>query len=158
MLEPGDLVMIDAGAMLEGYRADMTRTVVLGEPTKRQRAAWDAVHAATLAGLAQVRPGASAAAVDAACRQALRAHGLEASHDAGHGVGLDLHEAPRLAADSEDELAAGMVVTVEPGWYEAGWGGIRLEQLVLVTPAGPEVLTTAPLGTTAPCGTVAAGL
>jgi Xaa-Pro aminopeptidase len=111
-----------------------------------------------LAGLAAIRPGAPAAGVDAACRKVLQAHGREASHDAGHGVGLELHEAPRLAADAEDELEAGMVVTVEPGVYEPGWGGVRLEQLVLVTPAGPEVLTTAPLGITAPCTSVRAGL
>ncbi|MDB5096652.1 MAG: Xaa-Pro dipeptidase [Cyanobacteria bacterium RYN_339] len=158
LIEAGDLVLIDAGAVVEGYRADMSRTVVVGPPTRKQRAVWDAVHAALEAGLARVRPGVAASAVDAACRKALQARGFAAVHDTGHGVGLDLHEGPRVAGDSEDVLAPGMVITVEPGVYEAGWGGVRLEQLVLVTPAGPEVLTTAPLAIASPCGSVRAGL
>ena len=143
----GDWILVDAGAMVDGYRADMSRSFVLGRPTPAQVAAWQAVHAALEAGIAAIKPGRPAREVDAACRQVLRERGYERlfGHDAGHGVGLELHETPRLAAGSDDELEAGMVVTVEPGLYEAGVGGVRLEELLLVTSSGAELLTTAPL-------------
>lgn len=145
---PGDWVLVDAGAQVEGYRADMSRSFVLGEPTPAQAAAWDAVYAALAAGLAAIRPGVPARAVDEACRRVLAERGYARlfGHDTGHGVGLDLHEAPRLAAGADDELEPGMIVTVEPGLYEPGVGGVRLEELALVTPEGAELLTTAPLG------------
>jgi Xaa-Pro aminopeptidase len=100
-----------------------------------------------LAGLDAVRPGATGAQIDAACRRVLARHGLDGyfGHDTGHGVGLTIHEGPRLAADSDDELEPGMIVTVEPGVYVPGFGGVRLEELALVTAQGREVLTTAPL-------------
>lgn len=144
----GDWILVDAGALLGGYRADMSRALVLGHPTVAQTAAWNAVRAALAAGIAAIRPGIEAGAVDEACRAVLRERGFARlfGHDAGHGVGLDLHETPRLAAGSEDDLEAGMIVTVEPGLYEPGVGGVRLEELVLVTSEGAELLTTAPLG------------
>jgi Xaa-Pro aminopeptidase len=155
-LEAGDWLLIDAGAVLDGYRADMSRTVVLGEPDARQREAWSAVQAALTAGLAAVKPGARAGGVDRACREVLKKRGWDAAfgHDTGHGVGLDLHEGPRLAPGSDDRLEPGMVITVEPGVYVPGWGGVRLEQLVLVTPSGAELLTKAPVTLAAPCGSV----
>lgn len=144
---PGDWILVDAGALVEGYRADMSRSLVLGPASVAQAAAWDAVRAALDAGLAAIRPGVPARAVDEACRRVLRDRGYARlfGHDAGHGVGLELHEAPRLAASSEEALEAGMIVTVEPGLYEPGVGGVRLEELILVTSDGAEVLTTAPL-------------
>ena len=147
-LEAGDWVLIDAGAQVDGYRADMTRSFVLGAPTAAQVAAYDAVRAALDAGLAAVRPGRAAREVDAACRRVLsaRGYGRLFGHDAGHGVGLELHEAPRIGPGGDEELEAGMIITVEPGLYEPGVGGVRLEELVLVTPQGAELLTTAPWG------------
>ncbi len=144
----GDWILVDAGALVDGYRADMSRSLVLGRPTAVQAAAWDAVRAALDAGLAAIRPGLPARGVDDACRKVLRERGYVRlfGHDAGHGVGLDLHEMPRIGAGSDDELEPGMVVTVEPGLYEPGVGGVRLEELVLVTSNGAELLTTAPLG------------
>jgi Xaa-Pro aminopeptidase len=149
-LQAGEWLLIDAGCTSGGYCADMTRTMVLGRPDKRQHEVWDAVRAALEAGLAAVRPGARARDVDAACRRVLAGKGLAGyfGHDTGHGVGLTLHEGPRLSADSEDVLEPGMLVTVEPGVYMPGWGGVRLEELALVTADGREVLTTAPLGLT----------
>ena len=147
-LAPGDWLLVDAGAVVDGYRADMTRSIVVGPATPRQAAAWEAVQAALLAGLAAVRPGARAADVDRACRSTLSGRGYAAlfGHATGHGVGLALHEAPWVGADGDDVLSPGMVLTVEPGLYEAGVGGVRLEELVLVTREGAELLTTAPRG------------
>jgi Xaa-Pro aminopeptidase len=145
--EDGDWILVDAGACVGGYRADMSRSFVLGSPTPAQAAAWQAVRDALAAGLAAIRPGRPAGAIDEACRKVLRSRGYERlfGHDAGHGVGLDLHEMPRLGRGSDEVLEAGMVVTVEPGLYEPGVGGVRLEELALVTPHGAELLTTAPL-------------
>lgn len=147
----GEWVLIDAGAVVGGYRSDMTRAFVLGEPDQRQRAVWNSVHAALQTGLAALEPGAIAGDVHAAVVARLARDGLAEAfgHDTGHGVGLEIHEGPRLAADSDDALEAGMVVTVEPGVYLPGWGGVRLEQTALVTPAGAEVLTPAPLSVAA---------
>jgi Xaa-Pro aminopeptidase len=143
----GEWGLVDAGAMVDGYRADMTRSFVLGRPTAAQVEAWEAVHAALRAGLAAVRPGVPARAIDEACRRVLqsRGFGLGFGHDTGHGVGLDLHELPNIGPGGDDLLVAGMVITVEPGLYEPGVGGVRLEELCLVRPEGAELLTTAPL-------------
>lgn len=147
-LAAGDWLLIDAGCVADGYCADMTRTLVLGRPDARQREVWEAVKRALDAGIAAVKPGARARDVDAACRKVLADCGLAQyfGHDTGHGVGLTLHEGPRVAADADEVLEPGMVVTVEPGVYLPGWGGVRLEELVLVTSEGRDVLTTAPLG------------
>lgn len=149
-LQPGEWLLIDSGATVGGYCADMTRTLVLGRPDRRQREVWDAVREALDAGLNAARPGVKASAVDAACRRVLAARGLDKyfGHDTGHGVGLSIHEAPRLAPDSDDVLEPGMIITVEPGVYVPGWGGVRLEELALVTNDGLEVLTTAPVALT----------
>lgn len=146
-LAAGEWVMVDSGALVDGYRADMTRTFVLGQPTPAQIAVWEAVHAALQAGLAAARPGVRGAAIDEACRRELRARGYGHlfGHDTGHGVGLDLHELPGIGPASDDVIEAGMVITIEPGLYEPGVGGVRLEELALVRPEGAELLTTAPL-------------
>jgi Xaa-Pro aminopeptidase len=138
-------VILDFGVLLEGYCSDMTRTVHLGKPSQQ---AWDVYHAvleAQKAAVAAVGPGVRCADVDEAARSVLREAGLEKEfmHSTGHGVGLEIHEGPRVAAEQEQKLEPGMVVTVEPGAYLAGSLGVRIEDMVLVTAEGAEVLTSA---------------
>jgi Xaa-Pro aminopeptidase len=124
----------------------MTRTVYLGAPSKRERDAYEAVLQAQEAGIQAVRPGVSCGEVDEAARSVLRTAGLaEAfSHSTGHGVGLEIHESPRIGAGQKSRLLAGMVVTIEPGIYLTGEFGIRIEDMVAVTRTGCQVLTPAP--------------
>jgi Xaa-Pro aminopeptidase len=146
-LTTGDLVVIDFGGMLDGYAVDLTRTVTVGSPDARQRACWMAVASAQRAAFAAARVGVDAEDVDAAAREALAAVGMAEAfgHGLGHGLGLEVHERPRLSrrrsGASEGPLAAGMVFTLEPGVYFPGWGGVRIEDDVLSTDAGPEWLT-----------------
>jgi Xaa-Pro aminopeptidase len=137
---------LDFGVILKGYCSDMTRTVYLGKPRARERAAYEAVLEAQEAGVAAVRAGVSCADVDEACRGVLGRAGLaEAfSHSTGHGVGLEIHEQPRIAAGQTPRLKAGMVVTIEPGIYLEGKFGIRIEDMVAVNRSGGQVLTPAP--------------
>jgi Xaa-Pro aminopeptidase len=143
LLAAADFVTLDFGAKVRGYCADMTRTVVLGTASERQRAIHAAVLEANDAGRAAVRPGAVGVQVHQAAVAVLDEHGMGAlfGHGLGHGVGLDVHEGPRLGPASEDVLAPGMVVTVEPGVYEPGLGGARIEDLVVVDGQGHRVLT-----------------
>ncbi|MGH9214384.1 MAG: M24 family metallopeptidase [Acidimicrobiales bacterium] len=145
-IEEGDLVVIDFGALLDGYHSDMTRTLSVGECSPTQTHMWDVVHTAQAAGVAVVRPGTDAKAVDEACRAVIRDVGWGDAfvHGTGHGVGLDIHEAPRVAATADATLAAGHVVTVEPGVYLAEHGGVRIEDTVVVTSEGSRTLTRAP--------------
>jgi Xaa-Pro aminopeptidase len=142
----GDLVVIDFGALVDGYHSDMTRTFMVGEPSGTQRRMYDAVHAAQSAGVAAVRSGVEARGVDEACRAVLRDAGWEEAflHGTGHGVGLDIHEAPRVSATAAGSLADGHVVTVEPGVYLPEHGGVRIEDTVVVTAGGCRTLTLAP--------------
>jgi Xaa-Pro aminopeptidase len=142
----GDLVVIDFGALVDGYHSDMTRTVLVGEGTDTQRRMLDAVTASQAAGVAAVHAGVEARAVDEACRSVLREAGWEDAfvHGTGHGVGLDIHESPRVAANATGSLADGHVVTVEPGVYLAEHGGVRIEDTVVVTAEGSRPLTLAP--------------
>ena len=137
---------LDFGIILGGYCSDMTRTVHLGKPSVRERAAYEAVLASQEAGVEAVHAGASCGDVDEAARGVLRKAGLaEAfSHSTGHGVGLEIHESPRIGAGQKTRLKAGMVVTIEPGVYLSGEFGIRIEDMVAVTLAGGQVLTPAP--------------
>jgi Xaa-Pro aminopeptidase len=137
---------LDFGIILGGYCSDMTRTVYLGEPRARERAAYEAVLEAQQTGVQAVRSGASCGEVDEAARSVLRKAGLaEAfSHSTGHGVGLEIHESPRIGAGQKTRLQAGMVVTIEPGIYLSGEFGIRIEDMVAVTRTGGQVLTPAP--------------
>ena len=138
-------VVCDFGVILAGYCSDRTRTVFVGRPTPEARRVYDAVLRAQLAAIAVVGPGRSAAEVDRAARKVLQRNGLGKffTHSTGHGVGLEIHEAPRLAAGQEDILKPGMVITIEPGVYIPGKWGVRIEDMLLVTEHGCEVLTPA---------------
>ncbi|MEU4247488.1 Xaa-Pro peptidase family protein [Amycolatopsis sp. NPDC026612] len=142
-LKRGDFVKLDFGATVDGYHSDMTRTFVLGEPADWQREVYDLVHAAQAAGVAAVAPGVEVSDVDTAARGVISGagHGEHFAHGLGHGVGLQIHEAPSLAATGVGTLAAGMAVTVEPGVYLAGRGGVRIEDTLVVRVGEPELLT-----------------
>jgi Xaa-Pro aminopeptidase len=137
---------LDFGIILGGYCSDMTRTVFLGKPREKERNAYQAVLEAQETAVAAVGPGASCGDVDEAARSVLRRAGLaEAfSHSTGHGVGLEIHESPRIGAGQKTRLLPGMVVTIEPGVYLAGQFGIRIEDMVAVSRGGGQVLTPAP--------------
>ena len=145
-IEAGELVVIDVGAEVDGYRSDMTRTYVTGSPTARQDQLLGVVTRAQRAGVAAVRDGAVGAEIDQACRGILAADGLADAfvHGVGHGVGLEIHEPPMLGSRSDVVLEADWVVTVEPGVYLPAEGGVRVEDTVLVTEDGPRRLTRAP--------------
>ncbi len=138
-----ELLLIDMGASLEGYASDMTRTIHLGKSPKRIREMYSAVLEAQLAGIAAVREGTTAGKVDAATRDVLKKHNLDKEfvHSTGHGLGLEIHEPPRLGKKDKTKLQAGMAITIEPGVYIEGLAGIRIEDTVLVTKTGCEVLT-----------------
>jgi Xaa-Pro aminopeptidase len=143
----GDLVVLDFGATYEGYRSDMTRTVWVGEPaTAEQVRIYDVVAASQAAGVAAVRAGVPAADIDKVCRQVIgdAGWGEQFVHGTGHGVGLDIHEAPSVASSSSDTLIPGHVVTVEPGVYLPGVAGVRIEDTVVVTDGGSDLLTFTP--------------
>jgi Xaa-Pro aminopeptidase len=139
-------VVLDYGVILAGYCSDMTRTVWVGPASGEARRIYSAVLEAQLAGIAAVGAGVECQAVDAAARDVLRKHKLDKyfTHSLGHGVGLEIHEAPRLAKGQTQKLKPGMVVTIEPGVYIPGKGGVRIEDMVLITKTGCEVLTPTP--------------
>jgi Xaa-Pro aminopeptidase len=145
-VEPEELVVIDFGCIVDGYCSDMTRTVSVGDPGDDARRLWDVVRESQWAGRDAVRAGADCAAVDRACRDVIASAGWGDAfvHGTGHGVGLEIHEAPRVAASARDTLEPGSVVTVEPGVYLPGVGGVRIEDTVVVTPGGSDPLTAFP--------------
>ncbi|ADV82849.1 peptidase M24 [Terriglobus saanensis SP1PR4] len=148
-LARGEMVTLDFGVILGGYCSDMTRTVYLSRSARfshveaEQKKTFDAVLEAQIRAVSAVRSGVSCAEVDEAAREVLRTAGLEKefSHSTGHGVGLEIHEGPRVGAKQAQKLESGMVITIEPGVYLAGKYGVRIEDTVLVTEAGCEVLT-----------------
>jgi Xaa-Pro aminopeptidase len=136
-------ITLDFGVVLDGYCSDMTRTVHMGRATDEERAVYDAVLAAQEAGVAAVRAGVNCGDVDEAARAVLRTAKLDKwfTHSTGHGVGLEIHEGPRLAAKQKQKLEAGMIVTIEPGVYMPGKFGVRIEDMVLVSARGSDILT-----------------
>jgi Xaa-Pro aminopeptidase len=146
LLQAQELVVIDMGAILRHYCSDLSRTVFLGRAPARVRRWYRAVVEAQAAAIEALRPGAAAGEADAAARRVLRGYRLERAfvHSTGHGLGLEVHEDPRLGRGQKQPLDASSVVTIEPGVYMEGVGGIRVEDDVLVLPGGPECLTDAP--------------
>jgi Xaa-Pro aminopeptidase len=145
-IEGNELLLVDMGSMVDGYCSDMTRMAFLGKPDKRTSTLYKAVLEAQLAGIAAVIAGVPVSRVDGAAREVLKKHELDKAfvHSTGHGLGLEIHEGPRIAAKQTTLLQAGMVITVEPGAYIEGFGGVRIEDTVLVTEKGCEILTPTP--------------
>ena len=142
----GDTVIIDVGALVEGYHSDMTRSYVIGEPTAEQREVYALVEASHAAGVAAVAPGIAARDLDTVCRDVFDDAGRLDwyLHGTGHGVGLQIHESPFHSQASDEVIIAGNVVTVEPGLYRVGFGGFRIEDLLVVTETGSQPLTHTP--------------
>ena len=143
VLERGDMVVVDFGATAAGYHSDTTRTIVVGEPSTEQARVIEAVRQAQLASMELMKPGVAADAVDRRAREVLAGEAHAFGHGLGHGIGLQVHERPFLSPTDHTALRAGMVITNEPGIYIPGWGGVRLEEMVLITDNGPQVLTAA---------------
>jgi Xaa-Pro aminopeptidase len=145
-IRSGEMVVLDFGCVVDGYCSDMTRTVSVGDPGPDARRLWDVVRASQQAGRDATRAGVPCADVDRACRAVIEEAGLGERfvHSTGHGVGLEIHEDPRVAGTARDSLAAGYVVTVEPGVYVPGVGGVRIEDTVVVTADSADPLTEFP--------------
>lgn len=137
---------LDFGGIVRGYHADLTRTLFLGKPTRKQREIYQIVLEAQQRAIAACRAGITGQELDAVARNFIKeaGYGEAFSHGLGHGVGLEIHEAPSLGHTSRDVLAPGMIVTIEPGIYLKGWGGIRIEDVVLITGRGHQIMTKAP--------------
>ena len=160
VLREGDLVVLDFGGVYGGYCVDLTRTVALGEPDAEMVRVYQAVLEAQKAAIAAVKPGVRAGDIDAAARSTLARHALAEAfgHSTGHGLGVEIHETPRIGprreatadapAPPDEAIEPGMVFTIEPGAYLPGWGGVRIEDDVLVTSDGVEVLTNVPTSLT----------
>ena len=156
IMKGGDLVVLDFGGVYGGYCVDLTRTVALGEPDAEMQRVYDAVLEAQKAAIAAVKPAVRAGDIDAAARETLGRHKLAEAfgHSTGHGLGVEIHETPRIGprreatadapAPPDEAIEPGMVFTIEPGAYLPGWGGVRIEDDVLVTSDGVEVLTNVP--------------
>ncbi|MCY4665832.1 MAG: Xaa-Pro peptidase family protein [Acidimicrobiaceae bacterium] len=145
-LQSGDLMIVDVGAAVDGYRSDMTRSFVLGDPDEQVEAMLEVVGRSQSAGVEAVRPGVEASEIDGACRSIIEEAGMGEAfvHGSGHGVGLDIHELPRVVSGSTAVLEPGNVLTVEPGVYFPGVGGTRVEDLLVVTDDGCRPLTLYP--------------
>jgi Xaa-Pro aminopeptidase len=145
-IKPGELVTIDFGASFSGYTSDETVTFMIGEDNKRAREVYEVVLGAERAAIEAARAGVSVIDVDKAARDYIeeRGYGQYFTHGTGHGVGLNVHEPPRISYIGEGKLEPGMVITIEPGVYIPGWGGVRIEDMVYIDENGPEILTTIP--------------
>ena len=143
VVEKGDLLLLDFGAQFKGYCSDITRTFVVGIPTAEQRDIYQVVRDANHIASHSVKAGMTGMAADALARRYIDAqgHGAAFGHSLGHGLGLEVHESPRLAKTAEAALVAGAVVTIEPGIYRPGWGGVRIEDDVHLSENGPQILT-----------------
>ena len=145
-LAAGDLVVVDMGAFQEGYASDMTRMLSVGTPKAKSKRMYRAVLEAQLAAIDAVRAGVTTVSVDNAARRVLAGYGLDHCfiHSTGHGLGLEIHEPPRLGKRDKHRLKAGMAITIEPGAYIEGFGGVRIEDTIVVTKTGCEILTPTP--------------
>jgi len=145
-IENGQLVVVDMGALQDGYCSDMTRMLFVGNPGPKVKRMYRAVLEAQLTAIDTVRPGVGTARVDRAARNVLKGYGLDGAfvHSTGHGLGLEIHEPPRIGKRDKTRLAVGMTITIEPGVYLEGFGGIRIEDTVVVTEKGCEILTPTP--------------
>ncbi|MBI2412505.1 MAG: aminopeptidase P family protein, partial [Deltaproteobacteria bacterium] len=143
-IKKGELVVVDMGVLKDGYNSDETRTYCMGKATSEQKKVYDVVRGAQERALNALKPGVRASVVDLAARQYIEkaGYGRYFGHGTGHGVGLDIHESPGIGPLSKDVLKEGMVVTVEPGIYIPGWGGVRIEDMALVVKGGFEIITT----------------
>jgi Xaa-Pro aminopeptidase len=143
-VQSGEFLLLDFGAVVDGYRSDITRTVVLGRATDEQREIYEIVRGANERAVDGIRPGMPGVDADRLAREYIadRGFGAEFGHGLGHGLGLDTHEGPRLSRTAEAPLRVGAVVTIEPGIYRPGWGGVRIEDNIVLTPLGARVLTT----------------
>ena len=143
-IKKGELIVVDMGVLLNGYNSDGTRTFVTCTPTRKQKEVYNIVKDAQAAAIDSIRPGVKASEVDRAARGVIEkaGYGKFFGHGTGHGVGLDIHEAPGLGPTSNEVLEEGMVITVEPGIYLPGWGGVRIEDMALVTKGGADILTS----------------
>lgn len=141
LLQAGEFVIMDFGTIVKGYHSDFTRTVILGEPTAKQLKVYGVVKQAQAAAVAAVAPGRTTGEIDALARKVItdRGYGAYFGHGVGHGVGLNIHEGPHLSPGADTVLLPGMVITIEPGIYIPAWGGVRIEDLLLVTETGCEV-------------------
>lgn len=146
VITAGELVVLDFGALYKGYHADMTRTVIIGKPDAKQREIYDLVLRSQEKAIEAIRPGVKCSVIDLAARDMITVAGYGANfgHGLGHSVGLEIHEKPSFTPKDETVLEPGMVITVEPGVYLSGWGGVRIEDLVVVTSDGCEVLSKSP--------------
>ena len=142
----GEPIWLDLGARLDGYCADLTRTLCIGDPSERLRETVELVGRALAEAESKLKPGIDGKQADAIARDMFAAEGCGDAfiHSLGHGLGIDIHEAPRLSRFFEDDLKIGAVVTIEPGIYFPGWGGVRIEDTVLMVEDGIEILTAAP--------------
>ncbi|MCL6610085.1 MAG: Xaa-Pro peptidase family protein [Peptococcaceae bacterium] len=153
-LKPGEFLIMDFGAVLNGYCSDITRTVAVSRADKKMEDIYGIVLEAQRAGIDAVREGVTASAVDGAVREVIRGYGYgdRFGHSAGHGLGLQIHEIPRLSSRDDTVLKKGMVITVEPGIYLQGWGGVRIEDTVVVEEKGCRVLSASPKDGLIVCG------
>jgi len=146
ILQTGEFVVMDFGTVYQGYYSDMTRTIILGEPDLRQQEIYQLVLQAQTEVYRNIQPGMRASEADALARRIIEEAGYSENfgHGLGHGVGLEIHEEPRLSPRDETILEPGMIVTVEPGIYIPSWGGVRIEDMVVITSDGCEILTKSP--------------
>lgn len=146
IVKPGDFITLDYGAVFGGYCSDITRTLIIGQPDARQEKIYNLVREAQATAVKNIRPGITGKDADKLARDIIARAGYAGNfgHGLGHGVGLDIHEGPRFSTRDDTVLEPGMVVTVEPGIYIPGWGGVRIEDIIVITSQGCEVLTKAP--------------
>ena len=145
-IKKGETVKIDFGALYKGWRSDITRTFFVGRPAKRQKRIYKIVKGAQIKAIKAVKAGVECRIVDKAARDYMKLHGVDKHfiHSTGHGIGRKVHENPKINLRNHNKLKAGQVITIEPGIYIKGWGGVRIEDMVLVKKDGCEVLTKVP--------------